>query len=70
MTVTRPGHDYTELQVDVGTDPQEVLRAAMAKGGDVLRFEVGDPSLEDVFVERVGALDVEERTLAAAEARS
>ncbi len=70
VTVTRPGHDYTELQVDVGTDPQEVLRAAMAKGGDVLRFEVGDPSLEDVFVERVGALDVEERTLAAAEARS
>ena len=69
VTVTRPGHDYTELQVDVGTDPQEVLRAAMAKGGDVLRFEVGDPSLEDVFVERVGALDVEERTLAAVEAR-
>ncbi len=70
VTVTRPGHDYTELRVDAGTDPQEVLRAAMAKGGDVLRFEVGDPSLEDVFVERVGALDVEERTLAAAEARS
>jgi len=70
VTVTRPGQDYTELQVDAGTDPQDVLRAAMAKGGDVLRFEVGDPSLEDVFVERVGALDVEERTLAAAEARS
>ena len=70
VTVTRPGHDFTELRVDVGSDPQEVLRAAMAKGGDVLRFEVGDPSLEDVFVERVGALDVEERTLAAAEARS
>jgi ABC-2 type transport system ATP-binding protein len=70
VTVTRPGRDYTELRVDTGTDPQEILRAAMAKGDDVLRFEVADPSLEDVFVERVGALDVEERTLASVEARS
>lgn len=70
VTVTRPGQDYTELRVDTGADPQTVLRAAMARGGDVLRFEVADPSLEEVFVERVGALDVEERTLAAPEVRS
>jgi len=70
VTVTRPGRDYTEVRVDAGTDPQEVLRAAIAKGDDVLRFEVGDPSLEEVFVERVGALDVEERTLAAVEVGS
>ena len=66
VTVTRPGHDYTELRVDAGSDPQAVLRAAQARG-DVVRFEVGDPSLEEVFVEKVGALDLEERTLAAAE---
>jgi len=65
VTVTRPGHDFTELRVDAGTDPQTVLKAAMGRG-DVLRFEVGDPSLEEVFVEKVGALDLEERTLAAA----
>jgi ABC-2 type transport system ATP-binding protein len=70
VTVTRPGNDYTELRVDTGSDPQAVLRAALARDGDVLRFEVADPSLEEVFVERVGALDVEERTLAAVEARS
>jgi ABC-2 type transport system ATP-binding protein len=64
VTVTRPGEDYTELRVETGGDPQEVLHAAVAHGGDVLRFEVADPSLEEVFVERVGALDREEQTLA------
>jgi ABC-2 type transport system ATP-binding protein len=64
VRVTRPGRDFTELHVDEGTDPQTVLRAAIGRGDDVLRFEVADPSLEEVFVERVGALDVEERTLA------
>jgi ABC-2 type transport system ATP-binding protein len=67
--VTRPGEDYTELRVDTGGDPQDVLRAAIAHGGDVLRFEVTEPSLEDVFVERVGALDREEETLASPVAR-
>ncbi len=66
VTVTRPGRDFTEMHVDAGTDPQVVLRAAVGRGDAVLRFEVADPSLEEVFVERVGALDVEERTLAAA----
>jgi ABC-2 type transport system ATP-binding protein len=70
VTVTRPGQDYTEVRVDAGSDPQAVLRAAIAQGDDVLRFEVADPSLEDVFIERVGALDREERVLAAPEVRS
>jgi ABC-2 type transport system ATP-binding protein len=64
VSVTRPGEDYTELHVESGGDPQEVLHAAMARGGDVLRFEVAEPSLEEVFVERVGALEHEETTLA------
>jgi len=64
VTVTRPGLDFTEVRVDTGSDPQAVLRAAMSHGGDVLRFEVADPSLEEVFVTRVGALDTDERTLA------
>jgi ABC-2 type transport system ATP-binding protein len=65
VSVTRDGQDYAEVRVDADLDPQSVLRAAMAHGG-VTRFEVADPSLEEVFVERVGALDIEERTLAAA----
>jgi ABC-type uncharacterized transport system ATPase subunit len=65
VSVTRRGADYTELRVAAGRDPQEVLRAAIARGQDVLRFEVADPSLEEVFVTRVGALDTEEASLAA-----
>jgi len=64
VTVTRPGEDYTELHVDAAGNPQDVLEAAIAHGGEVLRFEVADPSLEEVFVERVGALEHEETTLA------
>ena len=64
VVVTRPGEDYTELRVDASGDPQDVLRAAVSHGGDILRFEVADPSLEEVFVERVGELEREEETLA------
>ncbi|HEY5434860.1 MAG TPA: ATP-binding cassette domain-containing protein [Candidatus Limnocylindrales bacterium] len=70
-TVTRRGRDYTELRVAAGLDPQVILRGALDRGEEVLRFEVTDPSLEDVFVERVGALDPgEEATLSAVGARA
>jgi ABC-2 type transport system ATP-binding protein len=64
VSVTRPGRDYTELQVDAPGDPQAVLQAALSRGDRILQFEVADPSLEQVFVERVGAIDDTERTLA------
>jgi ABC-2 type transport system ATP-binding protein len=71
VTRARDFSDYTELHVERGTDPQAVLRAALARGEEILRFEVADPSLEDVFVERVGAaIADDERTLAAAGSRA
>jgi ABC-2 type transport system ATP-binding protein len=69
VTIVRDGADFAEVRVATGTSPQRVLEAAMANG-PVLRFEVADPSLEQVFVERVGALADDERTLAAAGARA
>ena len=69
VTVTRDGADYAEVRVADGVSPQRVLEAAVANG-PVLRFEVADPSLEQVFVERVGALQEDERTLAAAGTRA
>jgi ABC-2 type transport system ATP-binding protein len=66
VTVTRAGRDYTEMRVASGTDPQVVLQAALARRLEILRFEVADPTLEEVFVEKVGAIDDTERTLATA----
>jgi ABC-2 type transport system ATP-binding protein len=65
VTVTRAGRDFTEMRLATGEDPQAILRAAIAHGRDVLRFEVADPTLEEVFVEKVGAIDTTESTLAA-----
>jgi ABC-2 type transport system ATP-binding protein len=68
VTVIRAGRDFTELRIDSDYDPQNVLHAALDHGSEVLRFEVADPSLEDVFVERVGAtISADETKLAAAE---
>jgi ABC-2 type transport system ATP-binding protein len=54
VRLTRPGADYVELTVPRGVDPQALLRAAMARGDRVARFEIADPSLEEIFIERVG----------------
>jgi ABC-2 type transport system ATP-binding protein len=64
VRVTRRGQDYTEAVVSGGHDPEAVLRAALKRNCRVLHFEITDPSLEEIFIERVGQLDTSERTLA------
>jgi ABC-2 type transport system ATP-binding protein len=66
VTITRQGQDFVELQVRDGTDPHAVLDAALARGDRITRFEIADPSLEEVFIEHVGrpAAVEEERHLA------
>jgi ABC-2 type transport system ATP-binding protein len=60
--------DFAELAVPDGTDPELILRAALERGERVTRFEIADPSLEEVFIEHVGrpAAAEEERHLAEA----
>ena len=60
VTVTRRGEDYVELHVASGTDPEQVLSAALARGDRVTRFEIADPSLEEIFIEKVGHREIEE----------
>ena len=68
VTVTANREDYVELHVPAEVDPETVLRSAIDHGERVRRFEIADPSLEEIFVEHVGrsALDESEQHLAAA----
>ncbi|NMB19936.1 MAG: ATP-binding cassette domain-containing protein [Firmicutes bacterium] len=47
--------DYQEFRLGEGVDPNEVLAEAM-RAGQVLRFELVEPSLDQIFVEKVGAM--------------
>ena len=66
VTVSAHRADYVELQVPADRDPEQILVAALERGDRVTRFEIADPTLEEVFVEHVGrrAVDEEEQHLA------
>jgi ABC-2 type transport system ATP-binding protein len=68
--VTRSGHDYHEIQLRDGIDPESILTEALARHEYVTRFEIAEPSIEDIFIERVGVTTTAERTLAAAGAEA
>jgi ABC-2 type transport system ATP-binding protein len=64
VVVTRRGQDYTEAEVSRGVDPAVVLQTALGRGCKVHHFEIAEPSLEEIFIEKVGQIDMTERTLA------
>ncbi len=67
VSVTSEREDYVELRVPADRDPETILRTALDRGNRVTRFEIVEPSLEEVFVEYVGrrAVDETEEHLAA-----
>ncbi|HTK45430.1 MAG TPA: ATP-binding cassette domain-containing protein, partial [Patescibacteria group bacterium] len=66
VRVSRAGQDYVELAVDHGVDPETVLRAALDHGERVTNFLIADPSIEEIFIERVGRPPSEDHHLAVA----
>jgi ABC-2 type transport system ATP-binding protein len=63
VKVVRPGLDYAELDVEQSVDPETVLRAALDRGKRVTQFLIDDPSIEDIFIEKVGRRPVEQQHL-------
>ena len=57
-------------QVRPGIDPETILQEALARHEYVTRFEIAEPSIEDIFIDKVGVTTAEERTLAAVGAES
>jgi len=61
-----------EVRMREGADPQALLRAAVAADATIERFEIGEPSLREIFLERAGARGLtateSESALAAGEA--
>jgi ABC-2 type transport system ATP-binding protein len=51
---------YYEINLQPGADPQSLLRRVLETGAPVQRFELVQPSLHQIFLEKVGATGVEE----------
>ncbi len=50
---------YFELELSAGADPQVLLQRLVAAGARIDRFELVQPSLHQIFLDRVGATGVE-----------
>jgi ABC-2 type transport system ATP-binding protein len=51
---------YFEIEMTTGGNPQALLQRLVGAGAQVQRFELIQPSLHQIFLDRVGATGVEE----------
>jgi ABC-2 type transport system ATP-binding protein len=63
VRVIRPGVDEVLLALDPSVEPDDILATSIGRGLRVRRFELVEPSLEQVFIERVGHAVDEDGTL-------
>ena len=59
-----------EIRLREGADPQGLLRAAVAAEANIERFEIAEPSLREIFLERAGARGLPATDIEAARAEA
>src|SRR6266516_188182 len=55
VQVTNRRQDYIEMPFQANLNPNLIVEAALQHGGIINRFELTEPSLTDIFIEKVGA---------------
>ena len=55
VQVTTRREDYIEMHIQASLNPNVIVEAALHHGGIISRFELTEPSLTDIFIEKVGA---------------
>lgn len=53
--VTKRRQDYIEMQLQANLNPNLIVEAALQHGNIISRFELAEPSLTEIFIEKVGA---------------
>lgn len=56
ITVTKRRQDFVEINLAAPATTDQILQTALQRGGHVTLFELAEPSLNDIFIERVGGI--------------
>src|SRR6266436_6983348 len=54
VQVTKRRQDYIEMHIQANLNPNVIVEAALQHDGIISRFELTEPSLTDIFIEKVG----------------
>ncbi len=54
VKVTKRRQDYIEMNIPSNLNPNLIIEEALRHGAIISRFEITEPSLTDIFIERVG----------------
>ncbi|HZR41060.1 MAG TPA: ABC transporter ATP-binding protein [Ktedonobacteraceae bacterium] len=63
IQVTKRRQDYVEMNLQTHIHPDEILAEALRRGGQVTHFELADPSLHDIFIEKVAGIGMPDALL-------
>jgi len=66
VQVTKRRQDYIEMQIQSNLTPNLIVEEALRHGAIISRFELGEPSLTDIFIERVGKTTLQDASPAIA----